>query len=446
MPKLHFPTGFDFGVATSAFQIEGAWNEDGKGPSIWDTFGHTPGKVAGDVPGDRGVDHYHRYREDVALMRELGVTSYRFSLSWPRLLPEGRGQVNAKGIDFYSRLIDELLEAGIRPNVTLYHWDLPQALEDLGGWPNRDVASWFAEYAALAFDTYGDRVTRWATLNEPISIWVGYSMGAFAPGRSDEKTARQALHNALLAHGRGLEAFRASGKPGEIGVVFDIWKRHPATTKPEDQAIADRDEDDGFRFFLDPVLTGDYSPRIRERLTARGTMPHIDDGDLGLISAPIDYLGLNVYSRVVVSAEHYNPKWWIADDKHPGGNFLDNGMEYYPKSVYDAAFMVKGDYGYEGPIFITENGAADGPHVSNPLDDQERIRYVEGFLEWIARAIEDGADIRGYYLWSLLDNYEWAAAYTQKFGIVHVDPETMERTPKASANWYRDFIRKRFVD
>jgi beta-glucosidase len=443
LPKIQFPAGFDFGVATSAFQIEGAWNEDGKGPSIWDTFGHTPGKVHLDIPGDRGADHYHRYREDVALMKDIGVTSYRFSLSWSRLMPEGRGPINQKGVDFYSRLIDELLAAGIQPNVTLYHWDLPQALEDKDGWINRDIIGAFSDYAEMAFRAYGDRVHRWATLNEPISIWVGYSMGVFAPGRTDEKTARQALHHALVSHGKGVEAFRASGKTGDIGVVFDIWQRHPATDKPEDQAIADRDEDDGFRFFLDPVLKGDYSDRIRGRLTERGTMPVIADGDLKLINAPIDYLGLNVYSRVVVSAEHYNPKWWVADDKHPGGNFLDNGMEYYPKAVYDAIFMAKNQYGFEGPIFITENGAADGPNVVDPLNDQERITYVAGFLEWIAKAIEDGADVRGYYLWSLMDNFEWSAGYSQKFGIVHLDTETMQRTPKASARWYRDVIARR---
>jgi len=443
LPKLQFPAGFDFGVATSAFQIEGAWNEDGKGPSIWDTFGHIPGKVHGDIPGDRGADHYHRYREDVALMRDIGITSYRFSLSWSRLIPEGRGPINQKGIDFYSRLIDELLAAGIQPNVTLYHWDLPQALEDKGGWINRDIIGAFSDYADMAFRAYGDRVHRWATLNEPISIWVGYSMGVFAPGRTDEKTARQALHHALVSHGKGVEAFRASGKTGDIGVVFDIWQRHPATDKPEDQAIADRDEDDGFRFFLDPVLKGDYSERIRKRLTERGTMPVIADGDLKLINAPIDYLGLNVYSRVVVSAEHYNPKWWVADDKHPGGNFLDNGMEYYPKAVYDAIFMAKQQYGWQGPIFITENGAADGPNATNPLDDQERITYVAGFLEWIHKAIADGADVCGYYLWSLMDNFEWSAGYSQKFGIVHLDTETMARTPKASARWYRDVIARR---
>lgn len=445
MPTTMFPDDFEFGVATSAFQIEGAWNEDGKGPSIWDVFGHTPGKVKDDVPGDRGAGHYHRFREDVAFMKHLGVDSYRFSLSWPRLLPEGTGRANPAGLDFYDRLIDALLEAGIAPNVTLYHWDLPQVLQDRGGWVNRDSADWFAEYAALAFDRYGDRVGRWATLNEPISIWVGYGLGLFAPGRADEPSARQALHHALLAHGRGVEVFRQSGRGGEIGIALDIWQRHPVSDSPEDLELARRDEDDGFRFFLDPLLAGGYSERIVDRLRARGCMPDIRDGDLETIAAPIDYLGLNVYSRVLVDSRSYNPQWWVASQQHPGGNFLDNGMEYYPRSVYDAVRMVEADYGYTGPIYITENGMADGPSLADPLDDRERIAYVAGFLEWIGRAIAEGANVRGYYLWSLMDNYEWTAAYSQKFGIVHVDLDTMQRTPKRSAMWYRDVISSRQI-
>lgn len=444
MPTIRFPDGFQFGVATSAFQIEGAWNGDGKGPSIWDTFGHTPGKVWRDIPGDLGADHYHRYREDVALMKELGVDSYRFSLSWPRILPDGTGRVNRAGLDFYRRLVDELLEAGIAPNVTLYHWDLPQALEDRGGWVERDVAEWFGEYADLVFREFAGLVPRWSTLNEPIALWVGYGMGAFAPGIADERAGKQAMHNALRAHGRAVESFRAVGAPdSEIGVVLDVWQRHPATDTPADLAIALRDEDDSFRFFLDPLLRGAYGDRIVERLTALGTMPEVREGDLELISRPIDFLGLNVYSRVVVSAEHYNPQWWVAGDAHPGGNFLDNGMEFYPKSVYDAINMARHEYGFDRPIYITENGKADPHDMDAPLDDTERISYVAGFLEWIAKAIDEGADVRGYYLWSLLDNYEWAAGYSQRFGIVHVDTETFERTPKASARWYRDVIAHR---
>lgn len=448
MPAYTFPSTFDFGVATSAFQIEGAWNTDGKGPSIWDTFGHTPGKVFNDIPADVATDHYHRFREDVAIMRDLGIDSYRFSLSWSRILPEGTGRVNQPGLDFYRRLVDELLAAGIAPNATLYHWDLPQALQDRGGWANRDVADWFGDYAALVFESLGSVVPRWATLNEPIANWVGYGMGVFAPGLADERLGKQSMHHALLAHGRGVEAFRAAGSAGEIGLVVDVWQRHPATDSPADREIAQRDEDDSFRFFLEPVLLGKYSPRMLERLAASGTAPHIEEGDVELIAQPIDYLGLNVYSRVVVSAENYNPEWWVAGEVLPGGNFLTNGMEFYPKAVYDAIFMVRDDYGFTKPIFITENGMANATEdvVDNRIMDEERIRYVAGFLEWIAKAIEDGADVRGYYLWSLLDNFEWAAGFSQRFGIVGVDPETQERTLKESAHWYRDVIAQRGLD
>jgi len=443
MTELHLPPHFEFGVATSAFQIEGAWNLDGKGPSIWDTFGHTPGKVYNNIPGDVAVDHYHRYAEDVDIMKTLGIDSYRMSLGWARLFPDGVGAVNEKGVDFYDRLIDTVLEAGIQPNVTLYHWDLPQALEDRGGWVNRDVADWFGDYAELVFDRFGDRVSRWSTLNEPISIWVGYGTGMFAPGHVDPRAGRQAMHNALLAHGRGVQAFRAAGSPGEIGVVLDIWKREPATDSAADIALAQQGEDDGFRFFLDALRGGGYSDRLRARLESEGTLPDIREGDQALIESPIDYLGLNVYSRVVVDSTKNDPSIWAQSNPNPGGNFLDNGLEFYPKAVYDAIHMVRDDYGWTGPTYITENGMADAvPAAENPLNDTERIHYVEGFLHWISEAVREGFDIRGYYLWSLMDNYEWSAGFTQKYGIVHVDIETLERTPKKSALWYADIIRR----
>lgn len=444
MPRIQFPPGFEFGVATSAFQIEGAWDADGKGPSIWDTFGHTPGRVVDDIPGDVAVDHYHRFRDDIALLAELGVDAYRFSLSWSRIIPDGVGRVNQAGVDFYRRLIDGLLDVGIAPNVTLYHWDLPQALEDRGGWPHRDAPRWFAEYAEVAFREFGDVVPRWSTVNEPIALWVGYGMGAFAPGRADEREGRQAMHHALVAHGHAAEAFRARAAPGsEIGIVIDVWQRHPATDAPADRELARRDEDDSFRFFLEPLLTGSYPAGLRERLERRGVMPEVRASDMDLIQQPLDYLGLNVYSRVVVSAAHHNPQWWTPGDGHPGGNFLDNGMEFYPRAVYDAVMMVRDDYGYRGPVIITENGMADGPDLADPLRDAERIRYVAGFLSWISRAIEDGADIRGYFLWSFLDNYEWAAGFSQRFGIYRVEPTTLRRVPKDSAAWYRRVIAER---
>ncbi|SDY65071.1 GH1 family beta-glucosidase [Herbiconiux ginsengi] len=441
MPDLDLPPHFRFGVATSAFQIEGAWNDDGKGPSIWDTFGHTPGKVRDDIPGDVACDSYHRYGDDIALMSSLGLDTYRMSLSWSRLIPEGVGRPNPAGLDYYDRVIDGLLEAGIDPNVTLYHWDLPQALEDKGGWANRDVADWFAEYAALAFDRYGDRVRRWATLNEPISLWIGYGVGFFAPGHRDAIAGRQAMHNAMRAHGRGVQAFRAAGSPGEIGIVLDIWKREPATQSPEDIALAHQGEDDGFRFFLDALRGGGYSDRLRHRLEAEGTLPDIRPEDQALIEEPIDYLGLNVYSRVVVNSKTNDPDVWAQSDPQPGGNFLDNGLEYYPRAVFEALEMVRDDYGWTGPTYITENGMIDGPSAAeNPLEDDERIRYVRGFLEWISEAIRAGHDVRGYYLWSLMDNYEWSAGFSAKFGIAALDPVTLDRLPKKSALWYRDLI------
>lgn len=442
MSLLNLPDSFEFGAATSAFQIEGAWDADGKGPSIWDTFGHTPGKVLDDIPGDVACDHYHRYPEDIEIMKWLGLDSYRFSLSWSRIMPEGVGRINQKGLDFYRRLTDSLLDAGITPNATLYHWDLPQALEDRGGWPDRDVADWFAEYAAVTFDALGDRIGRWATVNEPISTWVGYALGAFAPGRRDERAGRQAMHNQMLAHGKAVQAFRAAGPPGDIGVVLDIWKRQPATDSPEDLALAAQGEDDGFRFFLDTLRGGGYSDRLRERLEADGTFPEVHDGDQEIIASPVDYLGLNVYSRVVVNSKNQDATGWAESDPPPGGNFLDDGSEFYPRAVYEALQMVRDDYGWDGPIYITENGLPDGPADpgTDPLHDQERIRYVGGFLEWIDRAVAEGSDVRGYYLWSLMDNYEWGMGFSKKYGIVQVDPDTLVRTPKDSAHWYRDVI------
>lgn len=440
LPSLDLPPHFRFGTATSAFQIEGGWDADGKGPSIWDTFGHTPGKVKDDVPGDVACDSYNRYGDDIALMRDLGVDTYRMSLSWPRLIPAGTGRVNQAGVDYYDRVIDCLLEAGIDPNVTLYHWDLPQALEDRGGWPNRDVAEWFGDYAALVFDRFGDRVKRWATINEPIAIWVGYGVGFFAPGRKEPAAGRQAMHNALLAHGRGVQAFRAAGSPGEIGIVLDVWKRHAATASAADIALAEEGDDDGFRFFLDALRGGGYSDRIRQRLEASGTMPVILEGDQSLIEEPFDYFGLNVYSRVVVDSEKNDGTRFAQSDPFPGGNFLDNGQEFYPRAVFDALELLRDDYGWTGPIHVTENGMTDGPSTGDPLNDEERIAYVRGFLEWISEGIRAGHDVRSYYLWSLMDNFEWSAGFSAKFGISAVDPQSLERIPKKSAHWYRDLI------
>jgi beta-glucosidase len=433
------PDGFTLGVATSAFQIEGAWNEDGKGPSIWDVFSQTPGRVHDNVPGDAGVDHYHRWREDVAILKDLGVDSYRFSLSWARLLPAGTGEVNQAGLDFYNGLIDALLEAGIEPNATLYHWDLPQALEERGGWANRDIADWFAEYAALAFSSFGDRVRMWATLNEPIAIWVGYGLGGFAPGVAEAKVGKQAMHNAMLAHGRAVREFRKAGSPGQIGIVVDVWKRYPLTDSAADAALARRDENDSFRFFFDEIFRGRLDDENVTRLIAEGTLPEILPGDGDLTSEPIDYLGLNVYSRVIVDSENYRPEWW--DSEHaPGGNYLSNSTELYPRVLRDAVEVVRYDYGVDVPIYITENGtSADAePGPDGGVHDAERIDYLHAFLAQALDAHDAGLDVRGYYAWSLIDNYEWGAGYSMRYGLVRATPPGFDRCLKASGRWYRE--------
>jgi beta-glucosidase len=361
MAGVVIPDGFELGVATSAYQIEGAWNLDGKGPSIWDTFTNSPGHTRGDVPGNDGVDHYRRLDEDVAHLQALGVNAYRFSLSWPRILPSGTGAVNAAGVDFYDRLIDRLLESGITPNATLYHWDLPQALEDRGGWVNPQMPRWFSEYAALCFERFGDRVQRWATINEPIALWVGYGLGIFAPGTIDPRAGKQAMHHAMVAHGQAVQAFRASGKPGTIGIVLDVWKRHPATDSDADKALAQHDENDGFRFFFDELFAGGWNSSLQEQMRVENVTPRHTDEDFQCAAEPIDWLGLNIYSRVLVSAENYNPRWWEASEEQifPGGNFLANGQEFYPPALRDAVEIARNEYAVNVPIYITENGCPD---------------------------------------------------------------------------------------
>ncbi|WP_022892605.1 GH1 family beta-glucosidase [Agromyces subbeticus] len=444
MTRIRIPEGFILGVATSAYQIEGAVDRDGRGPSIWDTFSQTPGNTRGNVPGDRGADHYDRFEEDIAIMKDLGVDSYRLSLSWSRILPNGVGEVNEAGLEFYDRLIDGLIDAGIQPNVTLYHWDLPQALQDRGGWSNRDVADWFEEFARVAFERYGDRVPLWSTLNEPIALWVGYGMPIFAPGLDDPKRGKQAMHNAMLAHGRAVRAFRESGATGEIGIVIDVWKRHVVADTLENHRIALRDEDDSFRFFLDELFAGGLSPRILDRLEAEGTLPVIEDGDARLAGEPIDFLGINVYARVMVDSNTDATDRFEGENHQPGGNYLSNGVELYPDALTEAVRLVRDEYGVTVPIYITENGTAlEGEMRDGAEVDDERIEYLAAFLENAVLAHESGLDVRGYYAWSLLDNYEWSAAYTMRFGLLSVHPETGDRAYKKSAHWFKAVLHER---
>lgn len=442
-PGGRIPPGFVLGVATSAYQIEGAWNVDGRGPSIWDTFSQTPGNILGDVPGDAGAGHYDRMPEDVELIDWLGVDSYRFSLSWSRLLPEGTGLINRAGIDFYRRLLDRLRERGIAPTITLYHWDLPQALEDRGGWLNRDVQHWFGEYASLAFSEFGEYQPRWATLNEPIANWVGYGLGSFAPGHTDPAGGRAAMHHALLAHGQAVQEFRAAGSPGEIGIVVDVWRRTARQATPPLLELVREEEADSFETFLNPLFLGGYSDYQLRRWERLGTLPRIDDGDMTLIGQPMDYFGLNVYNRVYVDGE---PTSDTAPD-FVGGNFLDSGHYYDATVAYDVLTMLRDDYALDIPIYVTENGTANCSEdlVDGRVHDVDRIAYVRDFLMQILRAAEDGVDVRGYYVWSLLDNYEWSLGYAHRYGIIHVDFDSFERIPKDSARWYREVVRSRHL-
>jgi len=436
---MSFPKGFLFGTATAAAQVEGAAHCDGRGDSIWDEFARKPGKIHGGDTPETACDSYHQFDRDVANMKELGVNTYRMSISWSRVLPEGKGQVNQAGLDYYRRCVDKLKEAGIAPNVTLYHWDLPQALEEKGGWANRDTIEYFTDYARLMFDQLDPAI--WATHNEPIATYVGYALGGFAPGHTNEKLGNQARHNLLVSHGRAVQAYRESGRKAPIGIVIDVWKRHPLTDSEADrQMVIDQDERN-WKFYCDPVFTGRYSDYILNALEKEGTIMEIKPGDLEAIHAPIDYYGLNCYNRVMVSADQQAVR-----NFESGGNFQDNGTEFYPKAVYDAIHLIRSLYDFKKPIYVTESGWREmDPEAVDPatgiIEDKQRIQLLQETLGWIDKANEEGMDVRGYYVWSLMDNFEWSAGRNLRFGLMHTDFDKLTVTPKRSYYWYRDFIR-----
>ena len=430
-----FPPGFRFGAATAAYQVEGAASEDGRGPSIWDTFSHTPGRVANGDTGDVACDHYHRWREDLDLMARLGVESYRFSIGWPRVQPDGRGAPNRRGVDFYRQLVDGLLERGIEPVATLYHWDLPQALQDAGGWAERDTCERFAEYAGLMAAELGDTVSAWITHNEPwvVSI-LGYVTGDKAPGDRDWGLGLRVAHHVLLSHGLAVPVLRAGTPDVPVGITMNlspVWAESDA-----DRDAATRMDGHLNRWYLDPVLRGSYPP---DMVVVYGSTGFVQDGDLATISAPIDFLGVNYYSPARVRAGTELP---LRAERVPGpGTPTAMGWEVNAGGLHELLVRLRADYG-EIPIHITENGAAydDPPPSGGAVDDPERLDYLRTHLGAVARAIADGVDVRRYFAWSLLDNFEWEHGYAKRFGIVHVDFETQERTPKSSALWYRDFI------
>ncbi|MYQ45140.1 beta-glucosidase [Streptomyces sp. SID4985] len=456
-----FPPGFLWGAATSAYQIEGAVREGGRTPSIWDTFSHTPGKTAGGETGDTAVDHYHRYPDDVALMADLGLGAYRFSVSWPRVQPTGRGPAVQIGLDFYRRLVDELLEKGIQPAVTLYHWDLPQELEDAGGWPERDTAHRFAEYAQLVGEALGDRVESWITLNEPwCSAFLGYGSGVHAPGRTDPVASLKAAHHLNLAHGLGASALRAAMPArNKIAISLNSAVVRPLSQSPADLAAARRIDDLANGVFHGPLLRGAYPDSLLKATSRLTDWSFVLDGDLRAANAPLDALGLNYYSPALVSAvdgEVSGPRadghgasehspWPGADDvlfHQTPGERTEMGWTVDPTGLYDLLMR----YTREAPglpLYITENGAAydDKPDADGRVHDPERVAYLHGHLSAVRRALADGADVRGYYLWSLMDNFEWSYGYEKRFGAVYVDYATLERTPKSSARWYAEAAR-----
>ena len=428
-----FPPSFTWGVATSAFQIEGAAAEDGKGPSIWDTFCQQPGKIIDSSNGDIACDHYHRYADDVDLMAALNIDAYRFSIAWSRVQPEGKGAWNEKGFDFYDRLLDALARKGLAAHLTLYHWDLPQGLQNDGGWLARDTCHHFADYAQEVVRRFGDRVQTIATHNEPwCTTNLGYGNGQFAPGVADAKSAVQVSHHLLLSHGLALQAMRAGGTKAKLGIVLNQWTADPATDSEADRQLARLEYARSVEWFMDPLFKGRYPELALEAHGANS--PVIFENDFNDIGQALDFLGVNYYTRAFCSAE-------IPPRKPQGGlGFTDMDWEIYPQGLTDLLLGLQREYRLP-PIYITENGMANADRLVNGhVADAERIDYVRSHLAALAAAMQQGVDVRGYFLWSLLDNFEWNSGYLKRFGIVHVDYETQRRTLKDSANWYRNFI------
>ncbi len=442
MIEYRFPPDFLWGAATAAYQIEGAPLADGAGLSIWQRFSHTPGRMDNNDTGDIACDHYHRYREDVALMHDLGLDAYRFSISWSRILPEGTGRVNQAGLDFYRRLTDALLENDIKPMATLYHWDLPAALDDRGGWLNRDVAEWFAEYAAVAFRALDDRVQFWATLNEP---WVvsdgGYLHGVLAPGHSNLFETPIASHNLLRAHGRAVAAYRGMGGKHAIGIVVNLEPKYPASQRDEDLAAARRADAYMNRQYLDPVFFGKYPDELPGMWGE--AWPRFPTGDLDDIHQRLDFVGINYYKRGVTKDEPGVPVERASRVQPPHAIYTEMQWEVFPQGLTDILLWFRDRYGTM-PLYITENGAAfyDPPAaIDGEVSDPLRMHYLRSHLRALGEAMKRGVDARGYFVWSLLDNLEWSHGYSKRFGIVHVDFATLKRTLKASARLYREIIR-----
>ncbi|WP_432148507.1 GH1 family beta-glucosidase [Streptomyces sp. bgisy029] len=436
-----FPADFTWGVATAAYQIEGAVTEDGRSPSIWDTFSHTPGKVDGGDTGDIACDHYHRTGEDIGLIKQVGADAYRFSIAWPRVVPGGDGPVNKAGLDFYDRLVDGLLEAGVTPFATLYHWDLPQVLQDRGGWTVRETSEHFAAYASRVVERIGDRVKDWATLNEPLcSAWIGHLEGRMAPGLTDLTAAVRASYHLHLGHGLAVQAIRAASSDARVGIVNNLSPIEPASASEADLAAARRADGYINRWWLDPVLGRGYP---QDMVETYGVELPVRPGDLETIAAPLDWLGLNYYFRQIVTADPSGPAPGFAQVPVAGARHTYMDWEVYADGLEQLLLRLTEEYGVER-IYVTENGSAyqDTVAADGSVHDPERVRYLEEHLAACASAVAKGAPLAGYFAWSLLDNFEWAYGYDKRFGLVHVDYATQRRTVKSSGRRYAELIRE----
>ena len=434
MTIYQFPSNFLWGAATAAYQIEGAWDADGKGESIWDRFSQTPGNVTNNDTGNIACDHYHRYPEDIAIMRKLGLKAYRFSVSWPRIFPDGFGRINPTGLDFYDRLVDALLAANIEPYLTLHHWDYPQKLHEQGGWTNRENLPAFADYAAVMVKRLGDRVTQWATFNEPgVIAWAGYVSGDHAPGIKDDfASARRISHHLLVAHGLATQAIRAANPAVDVGIVINLWPAEPASDNPADIEAAKKTWNRSETAFMHPLFKGYYHPDTWD--AGSETSPAIHPGDFALIAQKLDFFGLNYYSRHTVSVES-------GRERVPGAEYTEMGWEVCAPALRRLLNRINNDYDLP-PIFITENGAAFADEIGpdGKVHDPRRLEYLREHFIQTRLAMQDGVDVRGYFAWSLLDNFEWGHGYNKRFGIVHVDYGTLKRTIKDSGEWYSRVI------
>ncbi len=452
MKELHFNSNFIFGAATAAFQIEGAWNEDGKGESIWDRFTHTKGKIRNGDTAEIACDHYHRYPEDIALMKELSLDAYRFSLAWTRIMPEGTGRVNRAGVDFYNKLVDALLEAGINPYITLFHWDLPLALQkNYRGFQNREIVNFYGDYVEIVVRALGDRVTNWITINEPWEYAAfGHFLGYHAPGKKSLWAYFSVMHNLLRAHGRAMEIIKSIVPESRAGITISMTPVHPATDSDKDRWSAMVANEFMNHITLSPLYKGEYPETLWERMGL--FTPKVHDGDMDLIQTPTDFLGVNLYSREHAMYRWYIPflNTWVTGEDVPDREFTRDGREYssmgwevYPDVMYESLKIVQDQYG-NPPVYITENGVPYTDTVADgKLRDPKRIEFIRNYLSRARDAIREGADVRGYFYWTLMDNFEWAEGLSKRFGLVYVDFETQERIIKESGYWYRDLVRSK---